>query len=93
MLQAEADEEIKQATPANVPGIDFTITNEVELGKGAESVKFADNLAAIRTLKTLEQEGRRATQQEQRILARYVGWGGLKNAFREMAQKIAVCVC
>ena len=69
MLQAEADEEIKQATPANVPGIDFTITNEVELGEGAESVKFADNLAAIRTLKTLEQEGRRATPQPSEFLA------------------------
>nr|MBP6457160.1 hypothetical protein [Pseudoxanthomonas sp.] len=81
-LQAEASEEIKQASPANVPGIDFTITDEVELGKGTEGVKFADNLAAIRTLKTIEQENRRATPDEQRTLARYVGWGGLKNAFR-----------
>lgn len=81
-LQAEAAEEIKQASPINVPGIDFTITDEVELGKGTEGVKYADNLKAIRTLKQIEQENRRATPEEQRILARYVGWGGLKNAFR-----------
>lgn len=81
-LQAEAVEEIKQASPINVPGIDFTITDEVELGKGTEGVKYADNLKAIRTLKQIEQENRRATPEEQRILARYVGWGGLKNAFR-----------
>lgn len=86
-LKAEADEEIKRASPVNVPGIDFTITDEVELGKGTEGVKFADNLAAIRTLKQIEQENRRATPDEQRTLARYVGWGGLKNAFRVAGAK------
>jgi N12 class adenine-specific DNA methylase len=86
-LQDEAAEEIKQASPVNVPGIDFTITDEVGLGKGSESVKFADNLAAIRTLKLIEQENRRATPEEQRTLARYVGWGGLKNAFRVAGAK------
>ena len=86
-LQQEAAEEIKEASAPNVPGIDFAITDELELGKGTESVKFADNLKAIRTLKQIEQEGRRATPEEQRILARYVGWGGLKNAFRVAGAK------
>ncbi len=40
-----------------------------------------DNLAAIQTLKQIEAEGRRATPEEQAILARYVGWGGLKSMF------------
>ena len=43
--------------------------------------KAKDNLAAIQTLKKVEAEGRPATQAEQAVLARYVGWGGLKNAF------------
>lgn len=43
--------------------------------------KFNDNLAAIRALKAIESDRRRATPDEQRLLARYVGWGGLANAF------------
>lgn len=46
-------------------------------------MKFRDNIAAIETLKTIERENRRATPAEQRTLARYVGWGGLANAFRD----------
>jgi len=53
----------------------------VRLGQGGEVEKFNDNLRAIRTLKQIEAEGRRATPEEQAILARYVGWGGLANAF------------
>ncbi|MDY0036719.1 MAG: LPD38 domain-containing protein [Zoogloea oleivorans] len=81
-LKEEAAEDIRQASPINIPALDFVITDEVELGKGTESVKFSDNLAAIRVLKQIEQENRRASPEEQRTLARYVGWGGLKNAFR-----------
>src|SRR5690606_31543847 len=55
--------------------------------QGGEATKFKDNLAAIRILKELEREGRRATPDEQRALARYVGWGGLANAFRNAATK------
>jgi len=52
------------------------MTDEVNLGQGSENVKFNDNLAAIETLKKIEYEERRATPEEQRMLARYVGWGG-----------------
>ncbi|EGO2845504.1 N-6 DNA methylase [Enterococcus faecalis] len=45
--------------------------------------KLADNLAALRLLKTLEQENRLATSDEQKILAKYVGWGGLADVFDE----------
>ena len=65
----------------NVQAVNFRITEDVRLGQGGEAEKFRDNLAAIRTLKAIEAEGRRATSDEQRTLARYVGWGGLANAF------------
>jgi len=67
----------------SLPKVNFRITDEVELGKGGETVKFNDNLAAIRILKAIERDGRRATADEQRALARYVGWGGLANAFSD----------
>ena len=66
---------------ANIPAANFRITDETRLGQGGEQVKFNDNIAAIRTLQAIEQENRRATPQEQNTLARYVGWGGLANAF------------
>ena len=68
--------------PATTPAINFRITEDVRLGQGGETVKFNDNLAAIKILKKLESEKRRATPEEQRALARYVGWGGLANSFR-----------
>jgi N12 class adenine-specific DNA methylase len=67
----------------NIPAQNFRITSDVRLGQGGEAEKFADNLAAIRTLKAIEADNRRATPEEQRILARYIGWGGLANAFAD----------
>jgi N12 class adenine-specific DNA methylase len=69
------------AAQPNIPAANFVITDDVRLGKGGEVEKFNDNLAAIRALKRIEAENRRATPEEQRALARYVGWGGLANAF------------
>lgn len=69
------------ASAPNVPAADFQITDETRLGQGGEVAKFNDNLAAIRALKAIEAENRRATPDEQATLARYVGWGGLANAF------------
>lgn len=60
---------------------DFTITEEFDLGKGGEKKKYRDNIAAIQLLKKLESEGRQATSEEQSVLARYVGWGGIPQAF------------
>jgi N12 class adenine-specific DNA methylase len=71
-------------TPGNIPAANFVITEEVGLGQGGETVKYNDNIAAIKTLKTLQREQRRATADEQRTLARYVGWGGLANAFKNI---------
>lgn len=58
---------------------DFRITDDVGLGKGGKRKKFNDNLVAIKLLKQLESEGRNATLEEQSILVKYVGWGGLAN--------------
>lgn len=71
------------AVPAapQIPAANFRITPDLKLGEGGEAEKFRDNLAAIRVLKTIESENRRATADEQRMLARYVGWGGIPNAF------------
>lgn len=65
-----------------VPKSDLTITDELDFSGVGAVGKFNGNLAAIRLLKTLEAEGRRATAAEQSVLARYVGWGGLPQAFR-----------
>ncbi len=59
---------------------DFHITDP-ELGYGTPSEKYAANVAAIRTLQTIEAEDRLATPEEQEILFRYVGWGGLADCF------------
>ena len=60
----------------------FHITDP-ELGHGTRSEKYAANVAAIRTLKQIEAEERLATPEEQEILSRYVGWGGLADCFDE----------
>ena len=53
------------------------------LGTGGPKAKFQANMAAIRLLKNLEQEGLQASPEQQEILSRYVGWGGLPDAFDE----------
>ena len=58
----------------------FHITDD-HLGEGGAKQKYARNIEAIRTLFQLEQEHRGATAEEQQVLAQYVGWGGLADAF------------
>ena len=60
----------------------FTITDD-SLGEGGAKSKFRANIEAIRTLKTLEKEKRPATDEEKETLSRYVGWGGIAQAFDE----------
>lgn len=61
---------------------DYRITAIDQLGTGGAKTKFADNVAAIRLLKQLQENGvEYATPEEQKILVRYVGWGGLPQAF------------
>lgn len=58
----------------------FHITND-ELGHGGAKTKYGYNVAAIRTLQAIEAENRMATAEEQDVLSRYVGWGGIPQAF------------
>ena len=60
---------------------DFTITDEDAIGEGGAKTKFKQNVAAIRLLKQLTAENRQATRAEQAVLAKYVGWGGIPQAF------------
>ena len=70
--------ERKEAEPYKAQN--FHITND-HLGEGGAKTKYAFNIAAIQTLKQIEAEGRQARPDEQEILSRYVGWGGLPQAF------------
>lgn len=65
----------------HTPTIDFTITEDFDLGAGGMKTKFKNNIAAIKLLKELEEKGMQATPDQQAVLAKYVGWGGLKQAF------------
>ena len=62
------------------PAQNFRITDD-DLGVGGAKTRYGWNVAAIRTLRTLEAEDRPATLQEQETLSRYVGWGGIPQAF------------
>ena len=75
-LRIDPPEQEKPAPPAR----NFHISDD-HLGEGGPKQKFARNVEAIRTLQTLENENRNATSEEQEILSRYVGWGGLADAF------------
>ena len=70
----------RNAEPALEPARNFRITDD-HLGEGGAKQKYARNIEAIRTLFKLEQEHRGATAEEQQVLSRYVGWGGLSDAF------------
>jgi len=60
----------------------FHITDDA-LGVGGAKAKFRANMAAIHLLQELEFEGLQASPEQQEILSRYVGWGGLADAFDE----------
>ena len=69
------------AQPKQEP-INFHITDN-DLGAGGAKTKFKANIEAIRLLQTLDAEQRQATAEEQKVLSRYVGWGGIPQAFDE----------
>jgi len=67
-------------TQPRVEKHDFRIIND-ELGYGGAKTKYGFNVAAIRTLQAIEADNRMATREEQDVLSRYVGWGGIPQAF------------
>ena len=71
------NEQMQEQEPHN-----FHITDD-DLGAGGPKAKFKANMEAIRLLKELEQNQRLATPEEQEVLSRYVGWGGIPQAFEE----------
>ena len=77
---AAAADEALNAEPMPEAAGNFHITDD-NLGVGGPKQKFARNIEAIQTLRTLEQEHRGATAEEQQVLSQYVGWGGLSDAF------------
>ena len=77
---AAALDEALNAEPAPELAGNFHITDE-HLGEGGAKQKYARNIEAIKTLFQLEEEHRGATAKEQEVLAQYVGWGGLADAF------------
>ena len=80
-------EQIKAAIPKNTAQ-NFHITDP-DLGAGGQKTKYQNNVAAIRLLKDLEAQGRSATPEEQEVLSRYVGWGGIPQAFDAANEKWA----
>lgn len=62
---------------------DYTLSSDDYSDLGGEKSRFRHNVEAIKTLKTIESENRNATPDEQKVLAKYVGWGGLSSAFNE----------
>ena len=68
--------------PQRPPAENFRITDD-NLGIGGAKAKFRANMAAINLLKELEFDGRQATPEEQDVLSKYIGWGGLADAFDE----------
>lgn len=76
-FRAQAEERVNSSQENN----SFHITDETDIGTGGLKTKFQNNIAAITTLKTIESESRSATPEEQKILAKYGGWGGMPQAF------------
>lgn len=74
------DKKSEQKVKVDEKTQNFTITDD-NLGEGGAKTKFKNNLLAIQILKQIESEDRMATPEEQEILSKYVGWGGLAQAF------------
>ena len=81
-LHEEVAEQIAQQSTEKPKGRNFVIGDSLELPNG-EKARYKANVEAIRLVKQLEAEGRYATEAEQVILSKYVGWGGLANAFSD----------
>ena len=87
---AQPEEKAAPEPPANprseLPAPrNFRFSADYDLYPGGTKTKYKNNILAIKTLKQIEAEQRTATSEEQIALARYVGWGGLANAFSDKA--------
>lgn len=82
-LKETVSAQIEQQSTEAPKGSNFVIGESLNLPTGEKS-RFRANLDAIKLIKQLEDEGRNATAAEQEVLSKYVGWGGLSNAFGEL---------
>ena len=85
-----SESDISQETESQLPiqslsdiSAENYVISDMELGVGTAKEKFQRNVEAIRTLETIESEKRPATNEEHEVLSKYVGWGGLADAFDE----------
>ena len=81
-LPLDSEAETEQPVQPKQEPMNFRITDD-DLGAGGPKTKYKANVEAIRVLQTLDAEQRQATAEEQEILSRYVGWGGIPQAFDE----------
>ncbi|MBO1289262.1 DEAD/DEAH box helicase family protein [Faecalibacterium sp. Marseille-Q3530] len=81
-LPLDSGAETEQPAQLKQKPINFRITDD-DLGAGGPKTKYKANVEAIRVLQTLDAEQRQATAEEQEILSRYVGWGGIPQVFDE----------
>jgi N12 class adenine-specific DNA methylase len=70
-----------RAQPGQLAGSNYRLTDADRIGEGTPTEKVQGNLVAIRLLKEIEARGTPATRDEQAVLAKYVGWGGLADVF------------
>lgn len=80
---------IEEPERISTPAVQNFHITDPDLGAGGQKTKYQNNVAAIRLLKDLEAQGRSATPEEQEVLSRYVGWGGIPQAFDEANEKWA----
>ena len=83
-IKVEEKEKVPDSGTKNekeISATNYKITNEDENLKPSERLK--NNIEAIKTLKEVESQNRNATKEEQEILSKYVGWGGLSDVFDE----------
>ncbi|MBF8984793.1 DEAD/DEAH box helicase family protein, partial [Lutibacter sp. B2] len=72
---------INQELPSGGSFLNYHYSLDDEIGIGGLKTKFRANIEAVKTLKAIEEDNRLATPDEQCILARYVGWGGMAQVF------------
>ena len=85
--ETQAEIESKRAADIQPKGTNFVIPTEGLKLPNGEKARYKANVAAIQTLRTLMEDNRQATPEEQAVLSQYVGWGGLKSVFDEKNDK------
>ena len=79
-LVGKIDAALRENRVNAIPAENYVITDD-HLGEGGPKAKFQANIRAIQLLQELESTGQQATAEQQEVLSRYVGWGGLADAF------------